>query len=43
MDVRGFDLASYIMGQEDGKKAVVIEGDITCTDDGEGNITIEEN
>lgn len=39
-----FDTASYIMGYETGKDAgksdITIEDDITCTDDGNANITI---
>jgi len=35
-----FDAVSYIMGKQAG--AVVIEGGITCTDDGEGNVEVEE-
>lgn len=37
-----FDIISYIMGKIKGSKNVVIDGDITVKDDGEGNITIEE-
>ncbi len=41
-----FDMASYIMGHTDGEKSgageVIIESGITCTDDGEGNVTISE-
>lgn len=41
-----FDDTSYIMGYTSGKTAgksdVVIESGITCTDDGNGNITITE-
>ena len=39
-----FDATSYIIGYEYGKEAgtsnVVIEGEVTCTDDGNANITI---
>lgn len=39
-----FDATSYIIGYESGKEAgksdVVIEDGITCTDDGNANITI---
>ena len=39
-----FNAVSYIMGYESGKtegtKQVVIEEGITCTDDGNANITI---
>lgn len=34
------DMISYVMGLEDGKKNVVLSGDITCTDDGEGNVEV---
>lgn len=39
-----FDLTSYILGisKGGGDKTVIIEGDINCTDDGNGNVTIEE-
>lgn len=41
------DRKSYIMGLEDGKEkatgTVVIENGITCTDDGNANITITED
>lgn len=41
-----FDSESYIMGYTSGKTAgksdVVIESGFTCTDDGNGNITITE-
>ena len=37
-----FDIISYIMGKIKGSKNVVIDGDITVVDDGNGNITIEE-
>ena len=41
------DIISYIMGFVKGKakgaSAVIIEGGITCTDDGSGNITITED
>lgn len=36
------DIASYILGTEDGRKNVVIEGSVTCTDDGQGNVVINE-
>ena len=46
-----FDAASYIMGHvkgeakgvEEATGTVVIENGITCTDDGNGNITITED
>ena len=39
-----FDLASYLMGQTDGKGEVIIEGSVTCTDpNNDGNVVIEEN
>jgi len=45
-DVEGlemsFDLASYIMGQTAGKESVELDGEIVCTDDGEGNVTITQ-
>lgn len=37
-----FDILSYIMGLIKGKSNVVITGAVTCTDDGNGNITITE-
>lgn len=39
-----FDIISYILGLEKGRGEgnVVIEGSVTCTDDGNGNITITE-
>ena len=39
-----FDMASCIMGEEAEKKkgAIVIEGNLIATDDGEGNITLTE-
>ena len=40
------DVISYVMGYTSGKSAgkseVVIESGFTCTDDGNGNITITE-
>ena len=40
------DIVSYIIGlikgTEKGKSTVVIDGDISCTDTGSGNIVIEE-
>lgn len=36
------DIISYILGMEEGKHKVVITGEVTCTDDGNGNITITE-
>lgn len=40
------DIVSYILGhtkgKADGASDVVIEGSITCTDDGNGNITVTE-
>ncbi len=40
----GFDIASYIMGEdaEKAKGAIVIEGNLVAVDDGEGNITLTE-
>lgn len=35
------DMISYVMGLEDGKRKVELSGDIVCTDDGEGNVTME--
>ena len=41
------DTVSYILGLKKGKGEgggqVIIEGDITCVDDGNGNITITED
>lgn len=37
-----FDPVSYAMGSASGKDKVEISGSVTCTDDGEGNITITE-
>lgn len=41
-----FDIVSYLMGlvkgKKEGSKEVVITGGITCTDDGDANITITE-
>ena len=39
-----FDSVSFILGKKAGGGTVIIEGgeDLTFTDDGEGNITIEE-
>lgn len=40
------DIISYIIGYDAGESkaqgTVVIDGGITCADDGEGNITITE-
>lgn len=40
------DIKSYVMGYEegtsDGEHSVVIESGIICTDEGNGNIVIEE-
>lgn len=36
------DAVSYILGQAAGKDKVVISGEIVCTDDGEGNVTITQ-
>lgn len=33
-------MISYVMGLEDGKKNVVLSGDIICADDGEGNVEV---
>lgn len=46
-----FDTVSYIIGYKggynkgevEGASMVVIEGGVTCTDDGNGNITITED
>ena len=35
-----FDAISYILGLENGEKIINLDGEITCTDDGDGNITI---
>ena len=42
--VMSFDAVSYIIGYESGQDVQIVEvtGDITCTDDGEANITITE-
>lgn len=38
-----FDIISYILGKKSGEKTVDIESsDYTFSDDGDGNITIEE-
>lgn len=37
-----FDVISYVMGVASGKKSIEITGGITCTDDGQGNVTITE-
>ena len=38
-----FDIVSYILGKKIGEKTVVIESsDYTFSDDGDGNIVIEE-
>lgn len=37
------DILSYEMGRVKGQGEVVIEGGVTCTDDGDGNITITED
>lgn len=37
-----FDTVSYILGQTAGKSSVEIDGEIVCTDDGEGNVTITQ-
>ena len=38
-----FDLISFILGKKQGEKSVTLDADAyTFTDDGEGNITIEE-
>lgn len=37
-----FDIISFILGKKQGEQSVNIDAEnITCTDDGEGNITIE--
>ena len=36
-----FDVVSYIMGMSNGKSAVQVGGTVVCTDDGEGNVTVE--
>ena len=38
---RTFDVLSYVMGSNASSRSVVIDGTIICTDDGEGNVTIE--
>lgn len=35
-----FDIVSYIMGMANGKSAVEVDGNVVCTDDGEGNIVM---
>ena len=35
------DMMSYVIGYESGTQRVELSGDITCTDDGEGNVTME--
>ena len=35
-------LIGYYAGDETGKREVVISGAITCTDDGDGNVTITQ-
>ena len=38
-----FDIVSYILGKKSGEKTVILDSDdYTFTDDGEGNIEIEE-
>lgn len=41
-----FDTTAYILGftkgESEGERYVNIEGDISCVDDGDGNITISE-
>lgn len=41
-----FDILSYIMGKkkgnEEGTQNVVISGNVTATDDGQGNVEIKE-
>ena len=39
-----FDMASYMMGEEKGKKdgVIVLEGTLIATDDGNGVITLTE-
>jgi hypothetical protein len=34
------DIISFLMGREDGERHVELSGDITCTDDGEGNVEV---
>ncbi len=36
-------LLGFIKGKAIGAQAVVIEGGISCTDDGNGNVTITED
>lgn len=40
-----FDVVSYILGKTSAGGKIIIEGgeDLTFTDDGQGNITIEES
>jgi len=35
------DMVSYIMGKHSESGKVEIDGQIICTDDGDGNITVE--
>lgn len=38
-----FDIISYILGKKAGEKTVIIESEeYTFSDDGDGNITVEE-
>lgn len=38
-----FDIVSYILGKKSGEKTVILDSDdYTFTDDGDGNIEIEE-
>lgn len=38
-----FDIIAFILGKKQGERHVEIDGEnITCTDDGNGNIIIEE-
>lgn len=44
--VESMDIISYLIGvasgKNQGKGTVVVDGDISCTDTGSGNIVIEE-
>ena len=35
-----FDVVSYIMGMDNGKSAVEVDGTVVYTDDGDGNIVM---
>lgn len=42
-EMQGTEILAYLLGKKRGGGDVVIEGGITCSDDGEGNITITED